>query len=118
MKEQIPKINKLVDEALAEEALYVSGSGINNSDHESYAYILQEFDNTDREIRMFGLDLAGWWYEIKRSKLDTIETADDKREYLKVMNARAVSIACYAIELAAMVKKATVTLNNRTDEEE
>lgn len=118
MKEHIPKINELVADALEEDALYKSGSGINNSDHESYAHILQAFDNVDRESRMFGFDLAAFWHEVKNAEMDTLENAADKRESLKAMTKRAVNIACYAIELAAMIKKASITLNNRTDEDE
>lgn len=89
---------------------------INHSDHESYAVILEEFDEADRERRMFALDLEAFWMHCKTDHND--ENSKDKREILATLSDRAIRAACEWVQVAAMCKKATVTLNNRTDEED
>ncbi len=89
---------------------------INHSDHESYAVILEEFDEADRERRMFALDLEAFWMYCKTDHND--ENPKDKREILATLSERAVRAACEWVQVAAMCKKATETLNNRTDYEE
>ena len=89
---------------------------INHSDHESYAVILEEFDEADRERRMFALDLEAFWMHCKTDHGDV--SPNDKREILATLSERAIRAACEWVQVAAMCKKATVTLENRVDEEE
>ena len=87
-----------------------------HSDHESYAVILEEFDEADRERRMFALDLEAFWMHCKNDHND--EHPKDKREILATLSERAVRAACEWVQTAAAVDKATATLLNRIDEEE
>ena len=89
---------------------------VNHSDHESYAVILEEFDEADRERRMFALDLEAFWMHCKTDHND--ENPKDKREILATLSERAVRAACEWVQVAAMCRKATVTLENRIDEDE
>ncbi len=89
---------------------------INHSDHESYAVILEEFDEADRERRMFALDLEAFWMRCKTGHND--ENSKDKKVVLATLSERAVRAACEWVQVAAMCQKATMTLLNRTDEEE
>ena len=89
---------------------------VNHSDHESYAVILEEFDEADRERRMFALDLEAFWMHCKTDHDDN--NPKDKREVLATLFERAIRASCEWVQVAAMCKKASVTLLNRTDEEE
>ncbi len=90
--------------------------GINHSDHESYACILEEFDEADRERRMFALDLEAFWMHVKTDHND--EYPKDKRVILATLSERAVRAACEWVQVAAQCKKAAVTFENRVDEDE
>jgi len=89
---------------------------VNHSDHESYAVILEEFDEADRERRMFALDLEAFWMHCKTDHND--ENPGDKRELLATLSERAVRAACEWVQVAAMCQKAAATLANRINENE
>ena len=91
-------------------------ASINSSDHESYAFILQEFEEADRERRMFVLDLEAFWMHCKTFAHDETEDPKDKREILATLTERAQRAACKWVRVAAMCRKATATILNRNDD--
>lgn len=79
----------------------------NHSDHESYAIILEEYEEANSECHGVLTSLNLLWEYIKRNGLD-----DKKIALCDNIQARAVLAACELIQVAAMAKKAILTIQN------
>lgn len=80
----------------------------NNSNHESYAVILEEFQEALNEESRAGLGLNVFWDAVKCDEPD-----QDKVTALLDLQARATLAACEFIQVAAMARKAVVTINQK-----
>ena len=80
----------------------------NHSDHESYAIILEELEEAKADVESFELQMEGFWQQVKNN-------ADDNEKYacLLRMYHRALFGACEMIQVAAMAKKAALTVCDR-----
>lgn len=80
----------------------------NNSDHESYAVLLEEVEETESELEAFREDMKQLWQLIKCDDTDW-----SKHRVLHHMRRKALLAACECIQVAAMCKKADITVCNR-----
>ena len=80
----------------------------NHSDHESYAIILEELQEAKAEIDSFERELSLFWSMVKADD-------DDPYKYscLHQMQSVALLGACEMIQVAAMAKKAAITVCDR-----
>lgn len=81
---------------------------VNNSDHESYAIILEEFEEHYDEVSKAADTLQKFWELVKVDECD-----EAKLEMLKALDYRATLAACEIIQVAAMARKAMVTIHER-----
>lgn len=80
----------------------------NHSDHESYAVLLEEFQEAKVDVDTFGSQLELFWELTKGD-----DTDDRKYHLLKQMQNMAIFGACELIQVAAMAKKAAITVCDR-----
>lgn len=80
----------------------------NNSDHESYAVLLEEREEAHAECEGVDGALNYLWDLIKRNAPD-----EKKFEICKNLENRALLAACEFIQVAAMAKKAAMTVGDR-----
>ena len=85
----------------------------NHSDHESYAVILEELQEAEQEVATFKKALNDFWLFVKHDYVD-----HDKFVECKEMEHRALLAACELIQVAAMAKKASITICDRGAAEE
>lgn len=80
----------------------------NHSDHESYAIILEEIQEAKADIESFDMQMAMFWEQVKSND-------DDHSKYacLIRMQSKALLGACELIQVAAMAKKAALTVCDR-----
>lgn len=80
----------------------------NHSDHESYAVLLEELQEAKADIESFERQMSMFWEQVKSNE-------DDHSKYacLLRMQSRAVLGACEMIQVAAMAKKAAMTVCDR-----
>lgn len=77
----------------------------NNSDHESYAVLLEEFQEAQEDMDIVQRKLNNFWALVKRN-----DNPDLKLSMAKGLEQYAELLACEAIQVAAMAKKAAVTI--------
>lgn len=80
----------------------------NHSDHESYAVLLEEVQEAEEELAHLGKDVYEFWYGVKNDVNDY-----DKYIQCRKIEKRAIMAACELIQVAAMAKKAAVTICDR-----
>ena len=80
----------------------------NHSDHESYAVLLEEAEEANTEISSLHLQLQRFW-ELTKANDDDLS----KYSRLLELERRAVLAACELIQVAAMAKKAALTICDR-----
>ena len=80
----------------------------NNSDHESYAVLLEEMEEAKVEVADVEHQLQKFW-EMTKSNEDDLS----KYSRLLEMERRAVLAACELIQVAAMAAKASATVSCR-----
>ena len=85
----------------------------NNSDHESYAVVLEELQEAKSDMECFESHMALFWELVKRNDHNLL-----KHECLIRMYNTALTGACEMIQVAAMAKKAAITVCNRGAVEE
>lgn len=80
----------------------------NHSDHESYAVILEEFQEAQNEVDAFERDMSMFWSMVR-------EDVNDNNKYARLcrMQTKALLGACEMIQVAAMAKKAAMTVCDR-----
>lgn len=114
------EIKKTIDTLTDEEICRAAEAygPLNHSNHESYAVILEEYEEAVREMMEFHSQLGNFWDAVKADKGNTIENANQMREYLRRMKNYAQYGACEWVQVAAMCVKATKTIDNLKDEDE
>lgn len=80
----------------------------NNSDHESYAVLLEEFQEAQEDMTVLSRRMDDFWLMVKNNESD-----DEKFLLLKQMEIISEEFAAEAIQVAAMVKKAAITVVDR-----
>lgn len=80
----------------------------NHSDHESYAVLLEEFQEAKVEVGTVEKQLDMFWAQTKHNDSD-----HDKYRWLMQMQTNAIFGACELIQVAAMAKKAAMTVCER-----
>jgi len=75
----------------------------NNSLHESYAVILEEFEEAQLELDLFKTFLRNFWNNTKENN------SESAFNNLKDMQERAEQAACELIQVAAMCHKASLS---------
>jgi hypothetical protein len=80
----------------------------NNSDHESYAIILEELQEARTDVDEFEREMSMFWSMVKGDEADHYKYAR-----LRQMQSKALLGACEMIQVAAMAKKAAVTICSR-----
>lgn len=82
----------------------------NNSDHESYAVLLEELEEAQSEVTDVHFQLQRFWQLTKAND-------DDLSKYSRLleMGRRAELAACELIQVAAMAHKAAVTVRIRQE---
>lgn len=83
----------------------------NNSDHESYAILLEELEEAEVEVTDVQNQLAKFW-ELTKANDDDLS----KYSRLLELERRAELAACELIQVAAMAQKAAMTVRIRGDE--
>lgn len=85
----------------------------NHSDHESYAIILEELQEAKADIDAFEREMSMFWSMVKAND-------DDHYKYARLlqMQSKALFGACEMIQVAAMAKKAALTVCDRGATEE
>lgn len=106
MKELMNSVTSLIDEE------YARASGVygplHNSDHEAYAVMLEEFQEADAERFDCECSLDKLWEQIKMDSSDY-----NKEGVLRRIECYAKLAACEFIQVAAMAKKAILTIERR-----
>lgn len=110
MKELIDKVESLIEEEYFRASDKYGST--NHSDHESYAVILEEFQEADTERFDCESALDRLWEQIKADSSDF-----DKRCVLRTVRCHALLAACEFIQVAAMADKALKTLECRETKE-
>lgn len=85
----------------------------NHSDHESYAVILEEFEEAKFEAESFERVLNDFWYAVKRNV-----SPSDKLSVCRKLEVTALLCACEMIQVAAMAKKAYATIRDQGSSKE
>ena len=101
MKELIKGVQKLRDEELKRASEKFGKT--NNSDHESYAVIKEEFDESQEEVDKFEDAFDAYWEAVKLGDKPTMSAT------LVDMQNRAELAAAEMIQVAAMCQKAIYT---------
>ena len=79
---------------------------VHHSDHESYAVLLEELQEAEDEVRFCGSALEKFWELVKQDcKADAF-----KVNSLDLVYTKALLGACELIQVAAMAKKASLTI--------
>lgn len=107
MDKLIADVKGLVEEEYGRAS--VKFGATNNSDHESYAVLLEEMEETEVEVQFVRAQLDRFWDLTKNNDDDT-----SKYSRLLEMERRAVLAACEIIQVAAMAHKAAETVGNRS----
>ena len=85
---------------------------VHSSDHEGFAVLLEEFEETTDEIAVLNDRIPKLWKLVKGDGSDSYKT-----EILKEIQDSAMLAACEAIQVAAMAYKARLTIFNRGEAE-
>ena len=80
----------------------------NHSDHESYAIMLEELEEAQADVESLEKQMQIFWLFVKNN-----DSADYKHERLMAVQRSALLAACEFIQVAAMAKKAALTLCDR-----
>jgi len=80
----------------------------NHSDHESYAILLEEFEEALLMVEVAQQALDNFWTGVKENQLNS-----DKLAYLEKLRIAANCAACEFIQVATMAYKARVTIKVR-----
>lgn len=107
MDKLIQDVDKLVEEEYGRAS--AKFGPVNNSDHESYAVLLEESEEAQSEVAEVHFQLQHFWQLTKAND-------DDMSKYSRLleMERRAKLAACEMIQVAAMAKKAAMTVKNRS----
>jgi len=99
MKMLIDGVRELAMKELAR-AVEIHGSDF-HSDHECYAVLKEEIEETEDEVRLLGEELQRLWLDVKS---DNSQNAQQKIKYMQIIAEKA---AAELIQVVAMCQKAT-----------
>lgn len=107
MNKLIADVTKLVEEEYGRASEKFGAT--NNSDHESYAILLEEMEEAGIEVNDVSIQLDKFWWLTKSND-------DDLSKYSRLleMKRRAMLAACELIQVSAMAHKAAKTISART----
>ena len=80
----------------------------NNSDHESYAIMLEEFEESQDEMHHLKDEMTAFWNSIKLNSSDKVKLYE-----CNTMERTAILAACEMIQVAAMARKAAITISSK-----
>lgn len=106
MQKLIQEVKELVEKEYGRAG--VAFGLTNHSDHESFAVMMEEFDEAGVEFDGFSKGMGSFWAMVKEDASDDI-----KYEQLKKMELTALLAACEMIQVSAMAKKAAITVCDR-----
>lgn len=86
----------------------------NNSQHESYAVLLEEYDEAVEEFEAVKQCMMQLWTSTKNNKDDI--SIKLQKNILKNMKNIAINTACEFVQVAAMAEKALITLERKYNE--
>lgn len=107
MDKLIQEVSELVEKEYGRAAAKFGCA--NNSDHESYAVLKEELDEAQDEVKSAEDVLNYFWRQIKRDS-----DAQSKLQICANLQSCAMLAACEFIQVAAMAKKAAITVAGRT----
>ena len=103
MDKLIEDVRGLVDQEYSRAAAKFGAT--NNSDHESYAVLLEELEEAQAEVADVHFQLQHFWELTKANDSDLC-----KYSRLLELERRALLAACELIQVTAMAKKASTTV--------
>lgn len=106
MDKLIADVKELIQDEYVR-ATYKFGA-TNNSDHESYAVLLEEMEEAEVEVVEARVQLEKFWLLTKSDDSDM-----SKYSSLQELKRRAMLAVCELIQVAAMAEKAAVTVHIR-----
>lgn len=104
----IKQLDTLIDEEYDRAELKFGA--VNNSDHESYAILLEEVEEAEYEVRALRSYLQSFWLRVKAKEIDSTESRKDKERSLVMLQQTATFAAAEYIQVAAMCVKARRTI--------
>lgn len=91
------------------------------SDHEAYAVMLEELQESNTELELLKQEIDEYWYECKRNMLDKkigVFQEVQRNYYCEKIKEKAISLACEAIQIAAMAQKTIDSAEKRKNDKE
>ena len=107
MDKLIADVKGLIEEEYGRASIKFGAT--NNSDHESYAVLLEEVQEAQFECKGVDLALSVFWEKCKKN-----DTDEYKLDICRKLENRALLAACEFIQVAAMAHKAAVTVGDRS----
>lgn len=106
MQKLIEDVSRLVEEEYGRAGAKFGLT--NNSDHETYAVLLEEFQEAQDEMERIERKLSGFWECVKANDSHHLELG-----FLNSLQKYAIYAACECIQVAAMAKKGAITICDR-----
>ncbi len=97
----LEEITKLIDKELAAAN---DKFGLNHSNHESFAVLCEEIDETQERATEIKIRAADLWLGIKEN-----ETPEETRKRFSAVYASAAQLAIEAVQVAAMARKGVIS---------
>lgn len=111
MEKLIRSVDKVILEELGRD-MHKHGT-VNHSDYESYALILEALEDGKSELGHTLQAAEEFWRFVK------VKGADERKlKLLDNLQAKAWLAACAFIQVAAMARKATITIENKEEEKQ
>ena len=85
---------------------------VNNSDHESFAVMFEEMQESFEEVKNTDANIQQFWQMVKSKDAED----QDKQSALTAVEHYAIFAACELIQVAAMAYKANRTIQERLTE--
>lgn len=106
MKHLMDMVNNVIAAECSIAAL--EHGSVNNSDHESYAIILEECEEASEEVNLIAECLEHFWNKVRVDAEDNYKLND-----LKCLEHHAMLAACEFVQVAAMARKAMFTIHEK-----
>lgn len=85
---------------------------VNNSDHESFAVLFEEMQESFEEVKNTDANIQQFWQMVKSKDAED----QDKQSELTAIENSAIFAACEFIQVAAMAYKANRTIQQRLEQ--
>ena len=112
MDKLIEEVKELVEKEYGRASAHYGPT--HNSDHESYAILVEEIEEAEEEIHLMNSALTKFWQYVK----DNSTYVPFRLNSLKLVYDRAMYGACELIQVAAMAKKAQMTILDKAAADE